>query len=187
MPALFLTFLACLLVTMVGREQVRVARLAAAHGPGAPLIGAVWVSALLSSLFAAWLGSLMQPVLPGAAKQLFLAIAIAVAALETAFLRAGPGPAEPTRSTGATFLVLLGTQAADGTRFVVLALAAATGEPVLSGAGGAIGSGMALSVAVLAGSEWERKLPVRALAWAGGAILLLNAIVITASARGVFG
>jgi hypothetical protein len=42
MPALFLSLLACLLLTLAGREQVRVARLSAALGPGTALLVAIW-------------------------------------------------------------------------------------------------------------------------------------------------
>jgi hypothetical protein len=78
MPAFFLAFLAALLLTAAGREGVRAARLSAgfAAPAGAPpgLLLALWLSAIASSALAAWAGALLAPQLPGAARQMFVAL-----------------------------------------------------------------------------------------------------------------
>lgn len=53
MPALFLSLLACLLLTLAGRDQVRVARLSAMLGAGTGLFVAIWLSAMATSALAA--------------------------------------------------------------------------------------------------------------------------------------
>ncbi len=187
MPAFFLTLIACAVVTVAGREQVRVARLSASLGSGTGLFVAIWLGAILSSAIVAWLGTEIAPMMPAAGKQMFVALALAFSAAEVAILRAGRKPEEPTRSTGAIFLVLFSAQLTDAARFLVLALSVATAQPVLAAAGGALGSGLALSAAALAGADWEEKLPVRRLAWGVGGVLFAVAIVIGLSARGLFG
>ncbi len=185
MPAFFLTFLACLVVTIAGREQLRVARLSAALGPGPGLWLVVVASSLLTTLFAAWLGHALAPAMAGAGKQMFVALALLLAGLEVAILRAPARPQEPTRSTGAIFIVLAAAQFTDAARFIVLAMVVATDRLELTFAGGAAGALAALSIAMVAGQRWEQNLPVRRLAQVVGALLVLAALVLGMSARGI--
>ena len=187
MSAFFLALLACALAVVAGRDQLRTARLAAGLGPGPGLFAAIWASALLTSLVAAWLAQAVSPTLSSAARMMFVAMALALAGVEVLVLRPGKKPAEPTRSVGAIFLVLSATQLTDAARFLVLALAVATGDPWPAALGGAIGSGAALSVAALAGAEWERRVPLGVLRWTIAALLLLAAIITAISARGILG
>jgi Ca2+/H+ antiporter, TMEM165/GDT1 family len=186
MPAFFLSFLACLLLVAAGRDQVRVARLSAALGPGTGLLAAIWLSAIGASIVAAWAANLLAPLLPPAARQMFVALVLGLAALEMALRRAPPAPAEPTRSTGAILLVLIVAQVTDSARLVVLALAL-TGNVWLAAAGGALGSGVALTLAALAGREWEARVPLRPVALGLAAVLLVAAVIIGLSARGLIG
>lgn len=187
MPALFLSLLACLLLTLAGREQVRVARLSATLGPGTGLFVAIWLSAIATSALAAWAATLLAPAMPPAARHMFVALALGLAAIELAVLRPGKPPREPTRSTGAILLVLLAGQLTDSARLLVAALVLATGDPVFAAVGGALGSGLALSVAVLAGAQWERHVPRRRLALGLAVVLLLAALVIGLQVRGIIG
>ena len=186
MPAFFMTFLACALVTLAGREQVRVARLSAALGPGAGLVAAIAFSTLIASAFAAWIGQALAPAMSSApARQMFVALALLLAALEILLLRAPARPREPTRSTGAIALVLLAAQITDAARFLVLAMSVFGGNAVLAAAGGCAGSLSALMVAVLVGKEWEATVPVRMLAKVIAGVLALAALLIGLSARNI--
>lgn len=187
MPGLFLSLIACLVVTIAGREQLRVARLADGLGPAPPLFVAIAISAIASSALAAWLGSLLAPMMPAAGKQMFLALALLLAGLEVALLRAGKKPAEPTRSFGAILVVLFSAQLTDAARFLVLALAVATAEPVPAAIGGALGSGIALCMAAGLAGQWEARVPTRIIGWTVGGLLVLIALVLGLSARGAFG
>lgn len=187
MSAFFLTMMACLVVTLASRESLRVARLSAGLGASASLHVAAWAAAIATSAAAAWAGTLVAPSLTGQAKQMFLALAIALAAIEIVALRAGPAPREPTRSLGAILLVLLASLLTDGARFLVLALSVQTAQPELAAAGGAVGSGVALSAAIALGPQWEAKKPRRISVWTIAALLLLAALVIGLSARGIVG
>ncbi|TIX49719.1 hypothetical protein [Alteraurantiacibacter aquimixticola] len=185
MPAFFLSFITCLLVTLAGRDMLRMARLSGAlGGGGAGLHVAVWIASAATSALAAWLGLLLAPVMPPAGKQMFVAIAMFVAALELVILRAGPRPSEPTFSLGAILLVLLAAQATDAARFLLMALSLQTGNAVLAAVGGTLGSGAALSIAVIAGDRLEAGLPHRrAMTLAMAALLALAAVLIDLSAR----
>ena len=185
MPAFFMTFLACALVTLAGREQVRVARLSAALGPGAGLVAAIAFSTLIASAFAAWIGQALAPAMPAPARQMFVALALLLAALEILLLRAPARPREPTRSTGAIALVLLAAQITDAARFLVLAMSVFGGNAVLAAAGGCAGSLAALMMAVLVGKEWEAMVPVRMLAKVIAGVLALAALLIGLSARNI--
>ncbi|MCX7675766.1 MAG: hypothetical protein N2Z59_00115, partial [Alteraurantiacibacter sp.] len=72
-------------------------------------------------------------------------------------------------------------------RLILLALAVDTGEPLLVATGGALGSGVALTVAGMAGKTWEECIPVRWLAVVLAVALMLAALVIGLSVRGLLG
>lgn len=187
MPGFLLSLLACLALIVPGRDGVRVAQLAGRLGPGAGLLIAVWTSAVASSALAGWLATLLAPTMPGRARLMFLAIALLLAAAELALRRPPRAPAEPTRSVGALLLVLTVSQASDGARFLLLAIALYTGQPVAAAIGGALASGTVLTLAMLAGDARPARLPLRPLAWGGAALLLVLAIVAALAARGLIG
>ena len=190
MTAFFLSFLAAMILCAAGRDGVRVARLAAGSGPAtglgaAPgLMIAIWLGALAASALAAGAGAWLAPQMPGPAREMMVALALGLAAVELLVLKPGRAPAEPTRSTGAILIVLASAQITDSARLVIAALAVLTREPWLVAAGGTLGSGAALTLTALAGGEWERRLPLRALAIGLAALLLLAALIIGFSVRG---
>ncbi|MXO73143.1 hypothetical protein [Alteraurantiacibacter buctensis] len=187
MTGFFLTLLACLAVELPGRDSVRVAHLSAKLGAGAGLLAAIWISALAASALAVVAAGLMAPLLPGAARQMLVAFALALAALELALRRAPRAPAEPTRSAGAMLVVLLAAQITDGARLIVLALALATKVPLAAAAGGALASGAALTLAALAGAAWPAWQRLRLVRLVIAALLLGFAVVLGLDARGLLG
>ncbi len=187
MPAFFLALLLCFAVTLAGREQVRVARLANAVGSAAGLIAPIWLSVLAASALAAWLGNALAASLDGAAREMFLALVLGLTSVELALLKPKPAPKEPTRSAGAILLVQLAAQLSGATALLTGTIALTTSEPWLAGAGGALGSGAALTIGAMAGAEWERRAPIRAVALGLALVLLLAALVIALLARGIIG
>ena len=186
MPALFLALLTSALALAGTRSAVLTARLSRELGAGAGLLVVCWGTAVATSALAGWAGALMAPVMAPAAKAMFVAAALALAALELLLTRSRPAPAEPTRSLGAMALVLFAGQLTDAARFFVLALAVATGVPALAAIGGAFGSGAVLTAAWALGGEWER-LPLRAIRLASSGAFLIAAVAVALSARGVIG
>jgi len=187
MPALFLALLTSVMAMTGGRSALLTARLSGALGGSVALLAACWLTAIASSALAAWAGSLLAPTMPPAGKTMFAAAALALASIELLFARVRAAPAEPTRSLGAIVLVLAAGQATDAARFLVLAIAVATGVPLLAAAGGALGSGAVLTAAWALGAEWETRLPLRAIRLGGAGLFAFAAIVIALVARGVFG
>jgi hypothetical protein len=187
MSALFLALLTSALAMLGGRSARLTARMAEALGGGAGLLMAGWIGAIATSAFAAWAGVLLAPQMAPAGKAMFVAFALALAALELLFLRERAAPVEPTRSLGAIALVLLAGQLTDAARFFVLALAVATGAPALAAAGGALGSGAVLTAAWALAGAWSARLPLRVLRLAVGALFAVAAVVVALAARGVIG
>ena len=186
MPALFLALLTSALALAGTRSALLTARLSGELGVGAGLLVVCWGTAIATSALAGWAGALMAPVMAPAAKAMFVAAALALAALELLLTRSRAAPAEPTRSLGAMALVLFAGQLADAARFFVLALAVATGVPALAAIGGAFGSGAVFTAAWALGGDWER-LPLRAIRLASSGAFLIAAVAVALSARGVIG
>ncbi len=94
-----------------------------------------------------------------------LAILLAVAALWAAYdlVRTKPPKpiAEPTRSAGAIFYVMLTGMAADSARLVLFVIAALMHSPIVIAAGGALGAGVALTYGWLAGERMAPELTMR--------------------------
>jgi hypothetical protein len=187
MPALFLALLTSALAMLGGRSTRLTAGMAGILGQSAGLLVVGWFAAIATSALAAWAGALLAPKMAPAGKAMFVALALALAAIELLVARGRAVPAEPTRSLGAISLVLFAGQLTDAARFFVLALAVATGTPVLAAAGGALGSGAVLSAAWALGEEWDLRLPLRAVRLGVGALFGLAAVVVAMGARGLTG
>lgn len=182
MPAFFLTFVAVAAAMLAGRDAVRVARLRAALGWGGPLLVTAVIAALAGAALAAWIAGELAPLIPAAFKPIIVAVAIGLAGLEV-LLRVPPAqPKEPTRSMGAITLVLLLGMVTDASGFTILALAIATGEPLLAAAGGAFGALVVLVGAIVAGQDWQH-LPLSALRRIVGSGLLLAAAAIVINSQ----
>ncbi len=181
MYAFFLSFAACLMATMAGREQLRVARLASVLGARAGLLVAVGISVAVTSAISAWAGTLLLPVLPDSARSTVIATALLLASLQLAVLRAKPAPKEPTWSFGAILMVLTAAQICDAPRLLMLAILLQTGDVIPVAAGGALGSGLALLAGCCTGDQWELRVPHRIFSRAVAALLLITGLLIGSS------
>lgn len=176
MPAFFVSFLCVALAILAGRESLRVARISAARtgalGVWLALLAAGFASAAIAASLAGELAEVLDPQWWG----WLVAAALLIAGIEVLVLRAPPRPREPAQSLGATVLVLFAELLTGATGLLVIALSVALREPVLSGAGGALGAMAALSAAAMAQDDWER-LPHRAMRLAGGGVLLAASLL----------
>jgi putative Ca2+/H+ antiporter (TMEM165/GDT1 family) len=77
-------------------------------------------------------------------------------------------------------LIILGF--GDGSQFLVLGIATRTADPWLAGVGGAVGIIAALVPVVLLRDAILAALPLRAIRWAGGVVLLLTGAIMALSA-----
>ena len=186
MAAAFLLALATVFaVSLGGRDQLLVARLAERLGKGGGLLAVAALVATASALLMAVAGLALALVLPGPAADMLVAIGFLVAGIELAWPRNARLPKEPTRSLFATAVVLLARQVGDAARFCVFAFAAG-GSAWLAGAGGALGGTAALALGIALAGDLPRW-PLRAIRLALAALLVVAAIVIGLTARGIIG
>lgn len=185
MPSFLFAFIAVLLVSLGARDQLLVARLAQALGRRGSLLLLGCLSAIAMAALMAWGGAYISALMPAGGKAMLVAIALFMAAVELFWPNREKVPQEPTRSLAAFTIVILARQLGDAARFLVFALAVATGVPALAGAGGALGGCAALALGWILAGELEAKWPLRAIRIALGAVLLIAAVFIGLSARGI--
>ena len=85
MPSLFLSLIASALALAGGRSARLVAQLSAALGGSGGLLAVCWLTSALTCALAAWGGGLVEPILNANGKTMFVAMALAMAALELAW------------------------------------------------------------------------------------------------------
>ncbi len=185
MPSFFLTMLAVLLTSTGARDQLLMARLSAALGGSVGLLLAGWLSAAAVAAVMAIAGSAIAGFLPPPGKLMLAAFALIAGGAELASNRKAKQPDEPTRSLFAIFVVLLARQMGDGTRFLIFALAIATGSALLAGVGGAVGGGVALTIGWALGEDATAKLPLRAIRILMGVLFLIAGVYTAIDARGL--
>jgi len=186
MASFLLALVSVFAVSLGGRDQLLVARLADRLGRGGGLLAVGIASSGISALAMAVAGLAMALVLPAPAAEMLVAIALLVAAAELTWKRKAALPDEPTRSLFATFVVLLARQLGDAARFLVFAFAAGS-SAWLAGAGGAAGGAAALALGVALGGELPKRTPLRAIRLALAGVLAVVAVVAGLSARGIIG
>jgi putative Ca2+/H+ antiporter (TMEM165/GDT1 family) len=185
MAAFLLALVAVFAVSLGGRDQLLVARLSERLGKGGALLAVGSLASTASALLMAAAGLAIALMLPSSAADMLVAIALLFAAVELAWQRPAKLPEEPTRSLFATLLVLLARQVGDAARFCVFAFAA-SGSAWLAGIGGALGGAAALALGIAAAGELERW-PLRAVRLTLAAVLLVAAIAVGLTARGIVG
>lgn len=185
MPSFFLALIAAFLADAGARDQRLVAALSARLGASGGLLVAGWVATALTAAIAAAAGAGIAQLLPPSGKTMFVAFALLLAALELAWPIRRSEPKEPTRSLFAAAFVVASLQVGDGARFLIVALAAATGAPAFAGIGGAIGGAAGLTLGWALGADLTRRFPLRAARLTIAALLLLAAIWTALNARGV--
>ena len=185
MPSFFFALIACFLAATGGRDQRLMAQLSTRLGASNALLATGWAVSAATAALAAYAGAGLAQLMPPAGKTMFVALALLFAAIELAWPVAVREPEEPTRSLFAIALVIASRQLSDGARFLVVAIAAATGAPHFAAIGGAIGGGAAIALGWALGEVFVRRLPVRAIRLVIGGGLLLVAAWAGLAARGI--
>jgi hypothetical protein len=183
MTGFYFAFLAVLLAGIGARDQVAVAGLVLRQGarPGV-LVVAVAVS-LATAALAGWAATAVAPLLAPPARLFFAALALALAGGESLLIRPRRGPQEPTASLGALAVVLLAHQATDAARFLIFAVAVASGAPLPAAIGGAAG-GAAMVAAGWLAPELATHPRTRTLRLGLGVVLLLAGLFVGLRALG---
>jgi len=185
MSAVYLTFIAVLLSGLGARDQVTVAGLSLQQGPRPSVLITAAIIAVGTALFAAWAASVIAPEMAPPARLFLVAIALALAGLESLVLAPRATPREPTHSLFATGLVLLSHQLTDAARFLIFGVAVATNVPLPAAIGGAMG-GIALIAGAWAFPEVFTHRLTRIARRIVGVLLLGLAVYLGLRAMGVF-
>lgn len=183
MPSFFFALVATLLAATGGRDQRMAANLSERLGASTGLLVSLWIVSAASAAVAAAIGAGMAQLFPPGGKLMFVALALLLGAIELAWPVLWKEPEEPTRSLFAIAFVIASRQLLDAARFIVVALAAATGAPVLAAIGGAVGGGAAVTLGWALGDAMTRNLPLRAIRRGIAVLLLAAAVWIGLSAR----
>ena len=185
--SLFFAMVASFLAGIGARDQLIVARLSGHFGGSTMVLATALACAALTAAAMGWAGWQIGAMLSASAKPMLVAFALAAAAFELLWpVKAAPAR-EPTRSLVALAIVMLARQFGDGARFCIFAIAAATSSPQMAALGGALGGGAALALGWTLGHALARKLPLRGIRIALGVMILLVALVIGLTARGIIG
>lgn len=178
MTAALLAFLGALICGLGARDQLLVIQLTARHGRRRAMLVLAVAGALLSTAVAIWMAGALAALLVAGARDLFVALTLAVAGLEMLFIRARPAPDEPTGSLGAFAVVVLAHQLGDAARLTVGAIALATGAILAAGLGGGLGAALSVLAAWL-GAEELATLPLQgARRILGAAVVALAALLV---------
>ena len=186
MTSFMFAMVASFLAATGSRDQLLVAHLRERLGGSYALLLLVVATAIVSAFIAAWFGSTLAGQLSSDAATMFVAIAMLLAAVECAWPNRARKPREPTRSLGAIGIVLFLRQLTDASRFLIAAFAAALASPMLAASGGAIGGSAAVGLGWFLGERLEH-LPLPAIRLCLAALLLLLAIWLGLTARGLIG
>ncbi len=184
MTEFFLALVAVAVTSFGARDQRLVADLAERLGQGGGLLIVAMLSGAVTAAFMAFAGSWIGVLLPPAAKTMLVAFALIAAAVELAWFRAAKQVREPTRSLGATGIVLAAMQVGDGPRFLVFAIAAAFASPFLAAVGGFAGGAVAAAFGWAMAGDLEA-LPLKKIRRYGAVAIALFAIGVGLNARGI--
>lgn len=177
MEAVLLALLIGLLLDQGDRAQHLV------RGLGGRAFAPVGLIVAGSALIASLLGAAMAPHLPGRAGLLFFALALILGA--TGLLRPVPPDAAAATPAPAAYGRLALYRLADRSSFLLVAVAAMTGQAWATALGGLLGGLAALVPPLLLGAAYERALPMRILRPLAGALLLLAGLGCAMSALGL--
>ena len=144
MTGCLFALLAALLAGLGARDQMLVANLCARSGPRPMLLATAIATGALASGIAAWASREVSAELSHAVLVLLAAMSLGMAGAESLLLSPGNPPREPTNSLGAAAIVLFADQITDTARFLILAIALASEQPLAAGVGGAVGGAVAL-------------------------------------------
>ena len=178
MSGAIFALVACFLATIGARDQMLLAALTVRQGWRTSLVVTAVLTGALASAIAAAIGLEAGSEFKDHILRLVIAaIGLALAGGESLLRRPRRIPDEPTSSLFAAMLVLLADQVTDPARFIVLAFAISTEEPIAAALGGIVGSGAALVLgAFLAESLLKRQNMLIAARRFAGALLLFASV-----------
>ena len=184
MTAFYLALLAVLLSGFGARDQVTLAAHVQAGGSRLFLLALAIVSSVATAALAAWLATFLLTMLGPDARLFMACFALIFAGFESMIVAPGIERAMRTVAAGRAAIVIAASQVTDAARFLVFAIAVATGFPAGAAIGGAIGGILLVLLAWIA-PELVGTPRIRILRRAIGLLLLLVAVVTGMVAAGL--
>ncbi len=187
MDALLIALLGCLLGEIGDKSQLLVLALATRYNRNGAVIAGVVVAAAANAVISAFAGAWIGPMLGADARLLFMALSVLFLGAGLFWSPSTPDPLAgwPTGAFLTTALGLFILGFGDGPQFLILGVATRTADPMLAGMGGAIGVIAALVPVVLLRDHILASLPLRAIRWTGGVLLLLTGAIMALVATGL--
>ncbi|MFM9852409.1 MAG: TMEM165/GDT1 family protein [Sphingomonadaceae bacterium] len=171
MDAILPVFVAVLLAEMGGRVQAVGNALSVAKRDQATIFASLLIMSMLMLAIGAIGGAVIATMIAFDARSLLFGIALVMAGLPM-IIPLGATKLFPATSDWVASLLGFGrAQIGDATQFIVFAVAARSGEPILAVIGGLLGILGAVAPAILLGPDWRRALPLRIIR-AGAAFIL---------------
>lgn len=184
MDALLIVLLGCLLGEMGDKGQLLILALATRYNRNGAIIAGIFTAAIANAAISAMAGAWIGPMMGADARLLFMALSILFLGAGLFWPVSAPDPLAgwPTGAFLTTALGLFILGFGDGPQFLILGIATRTADPALAGIGGAIGVIAALVPVVLLRHRILAVLPLRAIRWTGGALLLASGGIMALSA-----
>ena len=178
MDALLPAFLAALLAECGDKTQFLALALGLHFRRLWPVILGIALAALANAAIAAIGGYYVSPLLTFEAATLMLALALVFAGTGALIAQKPPEPVEGWRMGAfpASFLAFFLLELGDKTQFLTFAIATRSGAPVLAASGAAAGVIVASALAMLAGRDLGKALPVARVRVAIGLFFLLTGL-----------
>lgn len=172
---------AALLIRATDPTAGYVARAADRSGKAGAVLAGAFAAILVTQAIAAVVGFLIGPHLTPNPRQLFVALALLVAASGAVWPGKALDPGDMRHPLAGSAVRLIAAGWSGRTEFVTLALAA-NGTAALAGVGGFIGSAVVLAFAAPGGDMVWRTLPHRAIGITAGALLAVTGFWLAFSA-----
>lgn len=179
MDSLLSALVGCLLGEMGDKSQLLLLALAIRFNRDGAIIAGMVVAAVANAAISAAAGGFIGPLLGGDARLLFLSLSIVFLGIGMLWPIKEPDTLSGWRlgpfltSTLGLFILGFG----DGPQFLILGIAARSGDPVLAGIGGAIGIIAAGLPIVLMRQRFYAVMPLRAVRIGGACVLLLTGAI----------
>jgi len=170
---------ACFLATIGARDQMLLAALTVRQGWRTSLVVMALATGAFASAIAAFVALEGVGLFNHKVQLIIAMLGLGMAGGESLLRRPRRIPDEPTNSLFAAMLVLLADQITDPARFIIVAFAIETGEPIPAALGGMMGCGAALVLGTFNAERLvQSKHTVPNARRLAGVLLLLAAIVI---------
>ena len=177
MDALLTAFVAAFLAAWGDKAQLVSAMLAATTKRPVAVAAGLVLAALAGNIVAAFAGAWIAETINIRAMTLLTAMALLFAGASGLIRRRPPKPATLRLPLLTAFILCLATEMGDRTQFLTFALAGRFDSAPLAAAGATAGAVAACLPAIILGGQLQKRVPLRAIRYAGAVLFLLAGFI----------